>query len=349
MRMLCVLLTGFCCGVALAQEGKKETSAKSASAKVKDYFASFDTNADRKVTLDELKACAKKETGQDGVKKHNADPYLSFGSRCYPEYLAADADDDLQLLYGELEVYFEKRAANPSFRPGLSQADMDFLRTELFIPNARVVVKHCDSDGDNEISRAEHQAALPKEELSDDFWKYVDKDLNGKLSVAEIVVFAREIVTMGFEIVADAYDFAGIYRQKGLSLILETTDHGPDGLSVRQKLEVIEANEEEARVKGTFLDKELKPVAAWEPKEASIRFSEVAGPKVPDNAKLVVEGDTVQVKAGKFECRRFTVEGSVDTYIYWYSKEFPGLPIKSEKRSGGKLIASAELLEFKKP
>lgn len=349
MRTLCFLIAALASGVAFGQDSKKEPVPGSPEAKMREYFASFDTDADRSVTLEELKACAKKESGQNRIEKQNADPYLKFGSRRYPEYLAADADDDLQLLEAELEEYFEKRAANKRFRPGLSQADMDFLRTELFNPSGRVTVKHFDSDGDSEISRAEHKAGAPEEEVSDAFWKYFDKDMNGKLSVAECAIFAREIVTMGFEIAEEAYDFAGVYRRKGLSVIIEIVDHGTDGLSLRQKLEVLEANEDEAKVKGTLLDKELKPAAGHEPKESVIRFSEVAGPGAKGKAKLVVEGDTIQVKAGQFECRRITISEPGEISIYWYSKDCPGLLVKSERRSGSKLTASAELLEYNKP
>lgn len=349
MRALlsCFLLAVIGC-FATAQD---KPAPKEPAAQAREYFAKFDSDANGKVIYTEITAVIRKETGQDGIEKLIDDKYTPMLARLLQQFLAADVNDDGEMTEDELTDLLRKQAESSGFRPGLSNPDVDELHSEIVTPMVKLYLKLGDKNGDDELSLEEEGKLMQRksDELATDFFKLYDKSGNGTLDSEEIAGFLIELLTYGHELTGADYDYSACFKVKGLAWVHSYKDFSPDGLSPTIKHEVLEVGDKQCKVRSTALDRELEPVKGVEPVERWIPFSEVEVPAAKGKETLTIEGDTIQVEAGKFECRRVTVDALLERKVFWYSKEYPGLAVKVEKTSFGKVVATIELMQLTKP
>lgn len=137
---------------------------------------------------------------------------------------------------------------------------------------------------------------------------------------------------------ADPY---ALYKNKGWSWTMKNEmDAGGTKMVTHSKTEVVEVAADHAMIKMWTLDADMKPMAGMpEPTPTKIPFTAADTTAAGNAPKVETKEETVEVKAGKFEC---IVTESAGTKI-WSSKEYPGLTVKMEGAT-----MKGELVEFKK-
>ncbi|MBE7492854.1 MAG: hypothetical protein HS108_14020 [Planctomycetes bacterium] len=131
-----------------------------------------------------------------------------------------------------------------------------------------------------------------------------------------------------------------LYKNKGWSWTVKNEmDAGGTKMVTHSKTEVVEVAADHAMIKMWTLDADMKPMAGMpEPTPTKIEFKTADAP-AGNAPKVETKEETVEVKAGKFEC---TVTENAGTKT-WMSKEYPGLMVKMESAT-----MKSELIEFKK-
>lgn len=137
---------------------------------------------------------------------------------------------------------------------------------------------------------------------------------------------------------ADPY---ALYKNKGWSWTMKNEmDAGGTKMVSHSKTEVVEVAADHAMIKMWTLDADMKPMAGMpEPTPTKIEFKTADAAAAGNAPKVETKEETIEVKAGKFEC---IVTENSGTKV-WSSKEYPGLTVKMESAT-----MKGELVEFKK-
>lgn len=138
---------------------------------------------------------------------------------------------------------------------------------------------------------------------------------------------------------ADPY---ALYKNKGRTWTHKSVTKvaGMDDMVSFMKYEVTEVADDHAMYKMWMLDKDQKPMAGMpEPTPTKVEFKKVEATAPVANApKVEVKEESIEVKAGKYDCTVTEMSGTKT----WMSKKYPGLMVKMEGASN-----SMELVEFK--
>jgi Ca2+-binding EF-hand superfamily protein len=331
-------------------EPKKEADEEvdEEQAEVDEYFGELDADKDGKVTLKEIKAHVKRESGAesetDGEFLGTLDLYIG-------EYVSADADDNLELTKPEYKKYLQAKYKAGDWLPPLTAKDVKTLETELFEPFAAAILKAADADKDGVITKAEAAKMSGGKEPSAEEWKELDTSGDGKASKAEIAAMLKKQAGNAYRFPKDDAKEAeskaadddpwALYRKKGRLWVHKTQLVFPDmTITTYAKEEVIEVTDSFAKIRMTSWSegKEDTP----ETMERTVEFTNPE--RLPKNKYKTEE--TITVKAGEFECYKHSVENAKRSRAEWWYKKYPLLQIKVvAKETEG--TTTTELIEFK--
>lgn len=142
---------------------------------------------------------------------------------------------------------------------------------------------------------------------------------------------------------ADDADPYTIYRTVGNKWKLKstTTIEGMDPLASFTAYEVLEVNDDGAKVKFTFLDADGSEMMFYE-MEIPFTTADDMGEAVDEPETT---DETITVEAGEFECTKMVTQAGGSTTTSWMSKKHPGLVVKAET-SDGAGDTTTELVEY---
>jgi hypothetical protein len=60
---------------------------------------------------------------------------------------------------------------------------------------------------------------------------------------------------------------------------------------------------------------------------------------------VTIDEDAITTALGDHDCLRYTVIAGEATYVFWFAKDLPGMPVRQEVRQGGKVVATVTAVE----
>jgi hypothetical protein len=66
-------------------------------------------------------------------------------------------------------------------------------------------------------------------------------------------------------------------------------------------------------------------------------------------ATTVIEPETVDLPAGRYDCLRYTRREGDEETVFWFARSAPGMPLKVEERVDGELVYASEATEDVRP
>ena len=62
-----------------------------------------------------------------------------------------------------------------------------------------------------------------------------------------------------------------------------------------------------------------------------------------------IEPERIETPLGELDCLRYTVQAGASEKVFWFAKDYPGMPIRFLTRSGGKVVMTVSVLESTVP
>jgi hypothetical protein len=60
-----------------------------------------------------------------------------------------------------------------------------------------------------------------------------------------------------------------------------------------------------------------------------------------------IESERIETAIGELDCLRYTVRDGTTDEVFWFAKDFPGMPIQQLTRVGGQVVTTVSLLEYR--
>jgi hypothetical protein len=60
-----------------------------------------------------------------------------------------------------------------------------------------------------------------------------------------------------------------------------------------------------------------------------------------------IESERIETAIGELDCLRYTVRDGTTDEVFWFAKDFPGMPIRQLTRVGGQVVTTVSLLEYR--
>lgn len=147
---VCLLAATLFSGAVYAQmDGDGEDIEAEIATDVDEIFASMDADKNGKISKDEVLASVRADTDEPEDSLAFIDHYGSM----LMDFLAADANDDLEVTKAELTALLRTQYAGDKAK--LSKADLAIIDKEYYTKGAAALIKMMDNDGDGKISEAE--------------------------------------------------------------------------------------------------------------------------------------------------------------------------------------------------
>lgn len=104
----------------------------------------------------------------------------------------------------------------------------------------------------------------------------------------------------------------------------------------RRRTVYLDPDESTVSIRVTALDADGETVG--EPMEARSTWDDVRDNAVFPGDIITVTRETIETPLGRLECARYDVASGEVTLVFWFSSEYPGMPIRSATVSDGREV-----------
>lgn len=60
---------------------------------------------------------------------------------------------------------------------------------------------------------------------------------------------------------------------------------------------------------------------------------------------VTIDEESISTAIGDHDCLRYTVVAGEATYVFWFARDLPGMPVRQEVRQHGKVVATVTAVE----